>query len=110
MQQDSRMGTMGQFGFFDADRRLAAITAKGDPLEMIAGVVPFESFRAENRGGGVDAGEREEEHRRPQADRRLGYVWYAGTAIALQSVGRTGRVSSARPPALDLWVVFAAAR
>ena len=38
---------MGQFGFFDADRRLAAITAKGDPLEMIARVVPFESFRAE---------------------------------------------------------------
>ena len=29
------VGTMGQFGFFDADRRLAAITAKGDPLEMI---------------------------------------------------------------------------
>ena len=24
-QQDSRVGTMGQFGFFDADRRLAAI-------------------------------------------------------------------------------------
>jgi transposase, IS5 family len=41
------VGTMGQFGFFDADRRLAAISAKGDPLEMIAGVVPFESFRAE---------------------------------------------------------------
>jgi IS5 family transposase len=39
--------TMRQFGFFDADRRLAAITAKGDPLEMIARVVPFESFRAE---------------------------------------------------------------
>src|ERR1700692_4151980 len=38
---------MGQFGFFDADRRLAAITAKGDPLEMIARVAPFESFRAE---------------------------------------------------------------
>jgi transposase, IS5 family len=38
---------MGQFGFFDADRRLAAITAKGDPLELIARVVPFESFRAE---------------------------------------------------------------
>src|SRR5271165_6685369 len=38
---------MGQFGFFDADRRLAAITAKGDPLEMIARVVPFEGFRAE---------------------------------------------------------------
>jgi hypothetical protein len=29
---------MGQFGFFDADSRLAALTAKGDPLEMIARV------------------------------------------------------------------------
>src|SRR5580700_797924 len=38
---------MGQFGFFDADNRLAAISAKGDPLEMIDRVVPFESFRAE---------------------------------------------------------------
>src|SRR5271154_2217863 len=38
---------MGQFGFFDADRRLAAITAKGDPLEMIDRVGPFESFRTE---------------------------------------------------------------
>jgi hypothetical protein len=36
--------TMGQFGFFDADKRLAAISAKGDPLEMIDRVVPFESF------------------------------------------------------------------
>ena len=38
---------MGQFSFFDADKRLAAISAKGDPLEMIDHVVPFESFRAE---------------------------------------------------------------
>src|SRR3974390_3400384 len=38
---------MGQFGFFDADRRLAAVSAKGDPLEMIAALVPFEGFRAE---------------------------------------------------------------
>src|SRR5258708_33818926 len=38
---------MGQCGFFDAERRLAAITAKGDPLEMIDRVVRFESFRAE---------------------------------------------------------------
>src|SRR5580693_1683865 len=41
------LGTMGQLGFFDADKRLAAISAKGDPLEMIDRVVPFESFRAE---------------------------------------------------------------
>ena len=38
---------MGQLGFFDADKRLAAISAKGDPLEMIDRVVPFESFRSE---------------------------------------------------------------
>src|SRR5258705_839043 len=38
---------MGQFGFFDADKGLGVISAKGDPLEMIDRVVPFESFRAE---------------------------------------------------------------
>src|ERR1700692_3428339 len=42
---------MGQFGFFDADRRLAAITAKGDPLAMIARVVAVERFRAEIEAG-----------------------------------------------------------
>ena len=39
--------TMGQFSFFDADKRLAVISAKGDPLGMIDRVVPFERFRAE---------------------------------------------------------------
>jgi IS5 family transposase len=38
---------MGQFSFFDVNTRLAAISAKGDPLEMIDQVVPFESFRAD---------------------------------------------------------------
>ena len=38
---------MGQLGFFDADRRLAALSEKGDPLEAIASLVPWESFRAE---------------------------------------------------------------
>lgn len=37
---------MGQPGFFDVDRRLAALSAKGDPLETIDAVVPWESFRA----------------------------------------------------------------
>ena len=37
---------MGQLGFFDADSGFAAISAKGDPLEMIDRVVPFERFRA----------------------------------------------------------------
>ena len=38
---------MGQLGFFDAERRLAALSAKGDPLETIASLVPWESFRAD---------------------------------------------------------------
>src|ERR1700675_2212 len=38
---------MSQLGFFDADRRLAALSAKGDPLEAIGGLVPWESFRAD---------------------------------------------------------------
>jgi len=38
---------MGQLGFFDADRRLAALSKKGDPLEAIAALVPWESFRVD---------------------------------------------------------------
>ena len=38
---------MGQPGFFDADKRLAALSKKGDPLEAIAALVPWESFRAD---------------------------------------------------------------
>ena len=37
---------MRQAGFFDVDRRLEAISAKGDPLETIKVVVPWEEFRA----------------------------------------------------------------
>jgi hypothetical protein len=53
---------------------------------MIAGVVPFDSFRSEIEAAVFDAGKREEEQRRPQADRRHGDVSDAGAAIALQSV------------------------
>jgi len=38
---------MGQMGFYDLDQRLEAISAKGDPLELIKATVPWESFRAE---------------------------------------------------------------
>jgi len=37
---------MGQMGFYDLDQRLEAISAKGDPLEIIKATVPWESFRA----------------------------------------------------------------
>jgi len=38
---------MSQLGFFDAEKRLAALSAKGDPLEAIDRLVPWESFRAD---------------------------------------------------------------
>ncbi len=38
---------MGQLGFFDMDKRLAALSAKGDPLEAIDRLVPWETFRAD---------------------------------------------------------------
>ena len=38
---------MGQLGFFDADKRLTALSAKGDPLEAIDRLVPWETFRAD---------------------------------------------------------------
>jgi transposase, IS5 family len=38
---------VGQLGFYDLDKRLEAISGKGDPLEPLNIIVPFESFRAE---------------------------------------------------------------
>ena len=38
---------MGQLGVFDADKRLKALSARGDPLEAIDHLVSRESFRAE---------------------------------------------------------------
>ena len=37
---------MRQAGFFDVNRRLEAISAKGDPLERIKASVPWEAFRS----------------------------------------------------------------
>lgn len=38
---------MGQLGFFDANKRLSALSKKGDPLEAIDRLVPWETFRAD---------------------------------------------------------------
>jgi hypothetical protein len=38
---------MAQLGFFDADKRLEALSAKGDLPEAINHLVPWESSRAE---------------------------------------------------------------
>ena len=36
---------MAQMGFFDADRRLSLLSAKGDPLVTIKDTVPWDDFR-----------------------------------------------------------------
>src|SRR3990170_3658044 len=38
---------MGQMGFHDFERRLEALSAKGDPLETIKATVPWEAFRVD---------------------------------------------------------------
>ena len=38
---------MAQLSFLDVDNRLASLSKQGDPLEAIAGLVPWEDFRAE---------------------------------------------------------------
>jgi IS5 family transposase len=38
---------VGQLGFYDLDKRLEALSAKGDPLEALNALIPFESFRAD---------------------------------------------------------------
>src|SRR5882724_7480113 len=38
---------MAQLSFLDADKRLAALSKQGDPLEAMARLVPWEEFRSE---------------------------------------------------------------
>ena len=38
---------MSQMGFFDADKRLSILSLKGDPLEAISKLMPWEMFRAD---------------------------------------------------------------
>jgi transposase, IS5 family len=75
---------MGQFGFFDTNNRLEALSAKGDPLEAIDALVPWESFRetieavvltpaaAKKSNAGTDRRDRDVPHAHP--------------AVALQSL------------------------
>jgi hypothetical protein len=42
-----RAGHGEQKGFFDVERRLEAISAKGDPLETIKKIVRWDDFRSD---------------------------------------------------------------
>ena len=58
---------MGQKSFFDVERRLEVISAKGDPLETIKKIVPREDFRPENEAVTETKATQAQEQRRPQA-------------------------------------------
>ena len=80
---------MGQPGFFDHDKRLAALSEKGDPLEAINAVVPWEIFRGTIEAVVLTpASERKSNTGRKPLDAVLKFQ-DARASVALQSVGRT---------------------
>ena len=61
----ARWRATGQPGFFDLDRRLEAISVKGDPLETIKAAVPWEDFRADIEGATAPAERKSNAGRKP---------------------------------------------
>lgn len=57
---------MSQMGFFDADKRLSMLSLKGDPLEAISKLMPWEMFRADIEAVVLTA----EESRKSKAGRK----------------------------------------
>src|SRR5271169_3450951 len=57
---------MSQMGFFDADKRLSMLSLKGDPLEAISKLMPWEMFRADIESVALTA----EESRKSKAGRK----------------------------------------
>src|SRR3982075_3450809 len=73
---------MGQRGFFDLERRLAAISSKGDPLEAIKKIVRWEDFRAD-----IEAmTETEPEERKSNAGRKPYDALLKFKIVVLQSL------------------------
>jgi len=73
---------MAQPGFFDLDRRLEAISAKGDALETIKATVPWEDFRAEIEA----ATARKAEERKSSAGRKPYDAMLKFKVVVLQSL------------------------
>jgi hypothetical protein len=78
---------MRQLGF-DADKRLAVPSAKGDPHEAIDRLAPWETFRADIKAVVLTPGEMKKSSVGRNRD-----VSDAGFAGALQSCGRAAGVS-----------------
>ena len=85
---------MGQPG--DAERRLAALSKKGDPLEAISALVPWESFRADIEAVALTP----EAEKRSRAGRKPFDAILMFRMLILQSLynlSDADRVSGARP-------------
>ena len=78
---------MSQMGFFDADKRLSILSLKGDPLEAISKLMPWEMFRADISPVVLPA----EESRKSKAGRKpidaLVLLRMLVLQLAVQSVG-----------------------
>ena len=90
---------MGQLGFFDTDKRLEALSAKGDPLEAIELARAVGELSRRGRGCGAHGGRAEEERSAGRKPVRWPTdVQDAGSASGDQSVGQEkGGISGARP-------------
>jgi len=73
---------MGQMGFFDVDKRLKDISAKGDPLEILSHTIPWGSFRADLEGALCKA----PEERKSKAGRKPWDAVLIFKALVLQTL------------------------
>jgi hypothetical protein len=86
---------VGQPGFFDADARLQALSAAGDPLERLAAVVDFELFRPDLEATLARA-DRSRGGRRPP--RRSSFRCDGGTSQDGSREASHGSAEPAHPP------------
>ena len=78
---------MSQMGFFDADKRLSILSLKGDPLEAISKLMPWEMFRADIESVVLPA----EESRKSKAGRKPIDALVLLRMLVLQSLYRAPR-------------------
>jgi IS5 family transposase len=84
---------MGQLGFFDTDKRLETLSAKGDPLEAIDRLVPWESFCAEVEAVVLTA----DELKKSSAGRKPFDALLMFKMLVLQALNKGRRVDKRQP-------------
>ena len=91
----------GAEGLFDVERRREAISAKGDPLETIKKIVPWEDFRADIEG----VTETKPEERKSNAGRKPYAAILKFKIVVLQSLSRpsTSSATAYRSCAFSIW-------